>query len=240
MKGGTTALHDNLRRHPKIKEGKEKEYHYYSLFYNKGRDWYESHFPKIKDSEYTVESSPTYFSETTSLLIPSLIKNDFPNGKLILILRDPVIRAISHFNHLVKINKIKELRKLDVNEFFDLDFSRAFSPTNTVYWHLERILKVSNYLWPLHYYNQIFDKSNLLILTNQELRKDPKSTMDKVYAYLNLEPIYKKRYSKIRYSHKSEKLKVNDSTLQKLQKYLYPSYNQLIKTQGLKVYDKVI
>lgn len=233
MKCGTTALHDNLRRHPNIYEGIKKETHYYSMHYDKGRSWYEDHFPKVKDNEYTLESSPTYFSESSGILIPKLLNRDFPDGKFIVVIREPVSRSISHFNHLVKINKVTELINLDVNDFFNQDFASLHAPTTNLQWHLARVLKVSNYLWPMYNIRSIIPGKNLLVISNNDLLVRTEETMARIYKFLSVKNFYIHRFERFRYSHKSNKLNVSDTIAKKLQNYLYPSFRKFVEMENL-------
>src|SRR6266700_6115485 len=99
MKGGTTSLYDFITLHPDIERAKVKEIHYFSLNYHKGHQWYLDHFNSGPD-KITGEASPTYFDAANMSLIPNLIKSFNPRVKILLIVRDPIERAISHYNHL--------------------------------------------------------------------------------------------------------------------------------------------
>ena len=97
MKGGTTILHEYLCTHPEIQSGSQKEIHYFSLFYDQGPDWYQQHFEEIEEGCLTVDASPTYFDAANTPLIPKLIKGFSANPRVMVIVRDPIERAISQF-----------------------------------------------------------------------------------------------------------------------------------------------
>ena len=95
FKGGTSSLAASLRSHPKIKPASMKELHYFShLASDLSLAWYLQHFPCGSSTDHTFEASASYFG---SLTAPSSLLATFPAAKLILLLRDPVTRAFSHY-----------------------------------------------------------------------------------------------------------------------------------------------
>lgn len=97
MKSGTTSLFHYLRNHSQIASADDKELYFFSFNYKYGVFSYLKHFPYKKqiDSKLVFETSATYLHDPESAL---KIKKVLPSVKLICILRDPIERAISHFN----------------------------------------------------------------------------------------------------------------------------------------------
>src|SRR4051794_29200078 len=103
-KGATTSVYAWLNEHPFVAPAAKKEVHYFDYEYFRGEDWYRSHFPLRRAREafaqehgslpLTGEASPTYISHRWA---PERIANDLPDIKLIVVLRDPVDRAYSHY-----------------------------------------------------------------------------------------------------------------------------------------------
>ena len=108
QKAGTTSLYNYLIQHPCIGRSTRKEVHYFdSADYQQGDAWYLSHFPMRwhprdlvgrgrKSSQITGEASPYYLAHPASA---ARIKAFDPNMRLIVMLRDPVERALSHYHH---------------------------------------------------------------------------------------------------------------------------------------------
>ena len=109
QKSGTTSLYDFIVKHPAIESAAKKELHYFSWFYACGDKWYRSNFPtNLSSSRFykdvgqkllTGEASPTYLFYP---MVPGRMVKALPNVKLIVILRNPVDRAYSHYNHNIR------------------------------------------------------------------------------------------------------------------------------------------
>jgi Sulfotransferase domain len=96
QKAGTSSLFHYLAQHPDIHLPSEKELHFFDLHYDKGIAWYERRFPgkKLFKRQITGEASPYYLFHP---LVPGRIRNHYPDIKLIVLLRNPIDRAYSHF-----------------------------------------------------------------------------------------------------------------------------------------------
>ena len=104
---GTNSLYEYLAAHPNVGRARPlSEVHYFDLNYEKGERWYRGHFPtraKAALAERQTgsvlicgESSPYYMFNP---LAPQRIADSLPDAKLIVLLRNPVERAYSHYQH---------------------------------------------------------------------------------------------------------------------------------------------
>ena len=95
FKCGTTSLAASLVAHPQIKGASQKELNYWNLrALELGLDWYAQNFPCGTGEQITFEASPEYFGHER---VPFRLLKAFPRAKMILLLRDPVSRAFSHY-----------------------------------------------------------------------------------------------------------------------------------------------
>ena len=98
-KSGTTSLFNILRQHPNIYSPSFKEPHFFDIDenYEKGLSWYESTYYKDVNQKISVDYTPSYFFCSKA---PRRIFNAFGGDmKFVLILRDPIDRAYSHYLH---------------------------------------------------------------------------------------------------------------------------------------------
>ena len=107
QRAGTTSLHRYLVQHPAVRTMlRTKGVHFFDTSYGRGMAWYASRFPTRVYGWYvrrrhgtelvTGEASPYYLFHPH---VPSRVAQHLPGVKLIVLLRDPVARAHSHFQH---------------------------------------------------------------------------------------------------------------------------------------------
>ncbi len=109
-KCGTTSLYEYLTQHPCVLSALSKELYFFDYHYEKGADWYSSHFPtqfekhmreKAFDKKMiTGEATPSYFSQP---IVASRIAELLPRVKLILLLREPIAAAYSAYQFGIKM-----------------------------------------------------------------------------------------------------------------------------------------
>jgi len=105
QKAGTTALFALLSRHPMVLTSCIKEVHYFDLQYDRGLDWYRAHFPPVREAEelasghkwpVVLEASPYYLFHPA---VPRRLAQVIPDARFIVLLRNPIARAWSHYWH---------------------------------------------------------------------------------------------------------------------------------------------
>jgi len=104
-KCGTTSLYEYLLQHPDIHPPIGKEIDYFDRLYSRGRNWYKVRFPtvfkkniftKVLGRDFlTGEATPRYMIHPHAL---NRIKKILPKAKFIILLRNPIDRAFSHYN----------------------------------------------------------------------------------------------------------------------------------------------
>src|SRR6266478_2297403 len=98
-----------MTRHPYIHRTEAKEVGYFDRYHKRGIKWYKSQFPSSlrRYSEMRLGGRPMITGEASTgyILYPHALKRiarTVPDTKLILILRNPVDRAYSHYQHSVR------------------------------------------------------------------------------------------------------------------------------------------
>jgi hypothetical protein len=101
---GTSSLYKYLGQHPAVSPSIRKEIEYFSTRYTEGLGWYRSHFPLRRPSfmnqPMTFEATPDY------MLHPLAAERAFalvPNAKIIALVRNPVSRAFSQYQHNLRL-----------------------------------------------------------------------------------------------------------------------------------------
>jgi hypothetical protein len=102
---GTTSIFKSLSEHPQVmRPPVEKGTDFFTLNYTRGRSWYRGHFPMVGPARRRAGgAAPVAFEACTYYLFHPFamerIAANFPNIKLVAMLRDPVERAYSAYKH---------------------------------------------------------------------------------------------------------------------------------------------
>ena len=102
QKAGTTALYAYLRWHPGITGPSWKEVSFFDRHWWRGEFWYRGQFPLRSGQRLVGEASPSYLFHP---LAPERVRSLVPEAKLIALVRDPVDRAYSHYQHEVALGR---------------------------------------------------------------------------------------------------------------------------------------
>lgn len=197
QKAGTTSLFEHLAEHPEIIPPNRKEIHFFDGglepgidTYKKGEKWYRAHFPLKSElkSNKTFEASPLYLFNP---LAAERISKMLPDVKLIVLLRNPVDRAVSQYFHenrnnfddkpVLEAMKLEEERLKPVIENKDYK-SKVFIKHS----YKSRGL----YKEQLERYFSFFPKKNILILNSEFFFRNPGETLKEVLGFIGVDENY--------------------------------------------------
>ncbi len=188
-KSGTSSLYGYITQHPQVLIPAEKEIHFFTYNFDKGLDWYQSHFPPIPETltdVVTGEASTSYIACHNNA--PQRVHEIYPQVKLIAILRNPVKRAISNYHQLVRLGK--EQRSLEEVMTTEMKILRGVKNLDEVqqqYWKTERgNIWNSCYVHFIEKWLKFFPLEQFMILESEDLFENPEKTMEKVFDFLGL------------------------------------------------------
>ena len=238
---GTTSLYNYINKHPNVLPAFRKEVHFFDNSYTKGINWYRAHFSHQWDQWYlrrkyaqsfiTGEASPYYLFHPH---VPERVFETLPHIKLIVILRNPIDRAYSHYHHEVNIG-IENLTFEDAlqreQKNIDKETQKILSDPhnkNFFYQHYTYLSK-GIYINQLSKWAKLFNKKSILILDLESLESDSQKTMCLMTRFLNL-PDFQfsdfPKYNPVRY----EAMEPDTRTM--LQDYFNPYNEQLYRLLG--------
>ena len=216
-KCGTTSLYSYLINHPQVLPAVEKELHFFTFFFKQDIDYYLAHFPGISNSNnyITGEATPGYI---VSSRVAERIFALFPKMKFIVLLRNPIDRAISSYYHKCRLSYVdytyksqltqitqnclnKTIEKIPslINQRFDCLFDDSLSSLQEKYQQFKNDILLSHLLGSLYIYYlkewmNIFPREQFLIIQSENLFENPSATMKQVYNFLDLEDNYIAEY----------------------------------------------
>lgn len=175
-------MHEYLDTHPEICMSAKKEPHFFSRtdVRQQGRDWYNSLWGHA-DAEvrYFGESSTSYCIDSVAL---ERIEKEVINPKLILILRDPVERLLSHYQWMYA----QGLERYDLPRALAKENKQAYSADEHLSGCYNTYRRCSHYsFWVPRIWEQ-FGRENVLLLTTEALSKDPGITLANSYSFLGV------------------------------------------------------
>jgi hypothetical protein len=97
-KAGTTSLAAWLRAHPEVFVPVEKELHFFDQFWERGTDWYRDQFAAAPPGTRVGEATAAYMVHAVYIDRMAAVA---PEAALIAILRNPIHRARSQYDHMV-------------------------------------------------------------------------------------------------------------------------------------------
>jgi hypothetical protein len=197
QRGGTTSLYKYLVQHPSLAHALTKELRFFDLNYERGMGWYRSRFPtrtyrrlvRSRGGDLVVgEGSPDYMFHP---LVPQRVRSAVPEVKLIVLLRDPVERAFSHYWHQFK----RGHETLAFEEAVEAEPTRLAGELEKIladpsYESYERhhhsYLARGRYAEQLERWLELFPRDQFLIERSEDLFADPALTYKRVLGFLGL------------------------------------------------------
>ncbi|XP_033975896.1 heparan sulfate glucosamine 3-O-sulfotransferase 6 [Trematomus bernacchii] len=174
-KGGTRALLEFLRIHPDVR-AVGSEPHFFDRFYDKGLDWYRNLMPRTLEGQITMEKTPSYFITKEA---PRRVFSMSRHTKLIVVVRDPVTRAVSDYTQTLT-------KSPGLPSFQNLAFRNATTGLIDTTWSAVRI---GIYAKHLENWLRFFPLSRLLFVSGERLVTDPAGEMGRVQDFLGLKRV---------------------------------------------------
>lgn len=178
---GTTSLHDWLSMHPDIYMSPVKEPHYFSsinfpkierqiLKTTRSKRKYLSYFKNGASRPLRGESSTYYLSDPEA---PKKIKKVIPDAKMIVVLREPVDRAYSHY-------LLYSRRGEQEKTFAEIVSENLKGRSNPVY----DLVELGRYYKHLKNYSRYFKEDQILVVFFDDLVKKPRFVVSQVLEFL--------------------------------------------------------
>ncbi|KAK2820627.1 hypothetical protein Q5P01_023586 [Channa striata] len=174
-KGGTRALLEFLRVHPDIR-AVGAEPHFFDRDYGNGLEWYRDLMPKTLEGQITMEKTPSYFVTREA---PARISAMSRDTKLIVVVRDPVTRAISDYTQTLS-------KKPDIPSFESLTFKNRTTGLIDTSWSA---IQIGIYAKHLDNWLQYFPMDQILFVSGERLISDPAGELGRVQDFLGLKRI---------------------------------------------------
>ena len=224
QKAGTTSLFEYLKQHKDIQFSSSKENLYFSnqKFYEKGEPYLNSFF--VKSDEKTLGSADVQL--LPALKGPKRVNAYNPKMKIIVILRNPTLRAYSAFNFAKQKAEEKTNKKFITSykefvEKYDEKYTRDENASFDYFYDGLYYKHLTNWM-------NYFPTNQIFITNTNDLKNNPQKIINDICDFLNLEVfeinnnIESNKTGHYRFS-KTQKLLFNrNSTIPKIIGYIVP------------------
>lgn len=193
-RSGTTHLLGQLNVHPNVLEGPRETHFFDTHRYAYGLGWYRLRFPanKARREAYgeglhpvlTGESSPSYLSHPS---VPARVARGVPHAKLLVLLRDPAMRAASHWAWCLR--QCGETRSFA--EAVDAEIGAPGDSGGLRVPHDKRIndplvVRRGIYQPQLERWQTHFPGEQIMVIQSERWFREPAGVMDEVCDYLEI------------------------------------------------------
>ncbi|MDQ0297879.1 transcription antitermination factor NusA-like protein [Salibacterium salarium] len=195
QKSATTSLYNYLKEHPNIFFSSEKEPNYFTTFfdtfphngpYDKRYDKnvigsaeeYYKLFSNYSGQKYIAESSVHYLYFNG---LAYKLKEESPDAKIIISLRNPIERAYSAYTYYVSRGRESE----SFREAIQNENHRMLNNYEVGWYYIAQGLyyqKVKDYL-------EVFGRENVHIVLFDEIKDDLEGTLKNIYKFLEVDPV---------------------------------------------------
>jgi Sulfotransferase domain len=187
-KAGTSSLHEYLGRHPQIYMSPRKEPHFFSqVSYTResehflrpavGEVGYAALFEGAERFDAVGESSTSYLWDERA---PYRIRERVPEARIIILLRDPIERAYSHYLADVRYDRVR------------LPFSGALlqdAAREKKVWGVSRLyVEMGRYASQVSRYLEAFSPDCVRVYLSDDLRRNPEDVLRDVASFLGVDP----------------------------------------------------
>jgi hypothetical protein len=196
QRAGTSTFYDLLAGHPDVAPSIRKEIHFFDRNFRKGPAWYRAHFPRrapvraggpaVRTS--TGEATPYYLFDPAC---PTRVASLLPDVRLIVLLRDPVDRAYSHWARERRLGREPlDFEAAIAEEERRLDRERRTNGTAGAYAGPHH--RHHSYLARGHYAEQLerwlarFPRDRFLVLRSEDLYGQPREALRAAERFLGL------------------------------------------------------
>jgi hypothetical protein len=230
-------------QHPHIVPAYKKEIHFFDVNFAQGTNWYRMHFPfwfhkvwaKHVESSHLItgEASPYYIFHPQ---VPERMAKVLPDIKLIVLLRNPIERAYSHYWHMVRQGHetlafeeaiASEPTRLQSERERLISDKQYHSPNHRRYSYLTRGIYVDQ----LKIWKKFFPCEQFLILNSETLYTNPSSCMKRVFEFLNVSSWQIETHTKY---NQAIYPRMNPTTRGQLIDYFQPHNERLYTHLGLR------
>lgn len=237
QRGGTTALFNYLMQHPDVRSPLLKEIHYFDLNHTQSPAWYYAHFP-LKwsvNSFMTGEASPYYLFHPD---VPARVARMLPDVKLIALLRNPVDRAYSNYNHAVGLGfERRSFAEAVMDEMERIRTNRRYTLATPIAHREQSYLARGLYVEQLDRWLYSVPRERLLLIQSERYFENLTDSLQQIAGFLGLSPFRNVSDLDTRYNATQYAEPMSESIREQLMRFFHPYNQRLVEEFGVPIED---
>jgi hypothetical protein len=176
QRAGTTWCWALLSKNGCVSLCNPKEPDYFSINYDLGSPWYKKQFAADGASKIHVDVSPSYLFTANAA---QRIQRDFPDSEIVVVLRNPFKRALSHLIFHSEDFRVRRTKQ----ELQEMVVENSVFVNNSLYFK------------QLTRYYSLFDSDKIHVLWHEDLQKNPEEFALKLQSAVGTSPVpFKKKF----------------------------------------------
>jgi len=233
MRGGTSSLYRYLSSHPDVAPSLRKETEYFTLERGRGENWYRAHFTlsaRAAAHRYRTghqlrafEATPYYLADPGAPVRAAAL---VPSARLVVLLREPVARAYSHYQHMVRLGF--ETMSFDEAIKCEPDRITASDKAHHRFSYLSRGL----YAEQIERWLDHFPRSQLLVLSSEDLYAHTAEVYGELLDFLGLDHRFPPAFANASAMGGMSSAKIDPALQATLFAYFEPHNERLVRLLG--------
>ena len=189
-KAGTTSLYHYLNEHPEINMSSQKEPDYFSdtdiqnegMYYGKNRiDTIKKYHSLFNDNSVLKLKGEASVSYLFYKNVPQKIKTYNPTAKIIIMLRNPIDRAFSHYLMDYRLGLVSD-------RFEDIITQKSVHKNAKLFY--QQYIELSEYYPQVKRYLDVFDRKKILFIEYEDLKINALDVIKKTHLFLGVNQVY--------------------------------------------------
>ena len=185
QKAGTSSLFNILNQSKDVYFSEKKELHFFEKNdeFSKGEEYYLSNFEKRYNGQKLIgEITPEYLFYS---YVPSRILKTLGKIKILIILRNPIIRSYSQFN----FHKMYQVEKINADFAIEIEKDPIITEVCSYesWYYPNYYISKSLYYHQVKRYIEVFGKENVYVGIFEEIFKKSETIIDPIIEFLDID-----------------------------------------------------
>lgn len=181
QKCGTTSLAATLRQHRQVHVPRPKEVHFFDHHFARGLEWYADQFSPRDHHLQIGEATPAYLDHPLAV---QRLARTLPEARVVILLRNPVDRAYSHYWHKRRLGD----EPLETFEEAVADEPRRREVARRSTWLRRAYVERGHYIERIEPLVSAYGRERVHVMLLDDLVSEPQPSLRALLRFLEVNP----------------------------------------------------